>query len=59
MLLIHVIRYGIGYVLISLLQIDSPQAGGHISRATEKFGALRIADCDCVMLESEYVAFVV
>jgi hypothetical protein len=40
------------------LQIDSPYAGGHISRATQKFGTLRIADCDCVLLESDDVAFV-
>jgi hypothetical protein len=45
-------------VLMSLLQIDSPQAGDHISRASQKFGALGIADCDYVLLESDYVAFV-
>jgi hypothetical protein len=45
-------------VLISLLQIDSPEAGGVISRATQQFGILGIADCDCVSLESDYVAFV-
>jgi hypothetical protein len=30
--------YGLGYVIISLLQIDTPEAGVQISSAAQQFG---------------------
>jgi hypothetical protein len=36
----HVIRYGIECLIISLFQVDSPQAGGVILRATQQFGII-------------------
>jgi hypothetical protein len=47
-----------GYVTMSFLQIDTPEAGAQISRAPQNLGASGIADCDCVLLESDFVALV-
>jgi hypothetical protein len=45
-------------VIISLLQIDTPEAGVQISRAVQNLGFLGIADCNCGVFESDYVSFV-
>jgi hypothetical protein len=45
-------------VTIGLLQIDSPEAGVQISRAAQNLVAVGIADCNCGVFESDYVAFV-
>jgi hypothetical protein len=45
-------------VIISLLQIDTPEAGVQIARGAQSLGISEIADYDFGLLESEYVAFV-
>jgi hypothetical protein len=50
--------YGLGYVIISLLQIDTPKAGLQIPRAALNLGFLRITDCNRGLFESDYVSFV-
>jgi hypothetical protein len=45
-------------VIISLLQIDAPEAGVQILRAAQNLGFLGIADCNRGLLESDYVFFV-
>jgi hypothetical protein len=59
MYFIQVILYGLVYVIISLFQIDTPEAGVQISRAAQSLGFLGIADCSRGLFESDYVAFVV
>jgi hypothetical protein len=56
--IIHVICYGLGYVIISLFQIDTPEAVVQISRAAQNLRLLGIADCNRGLFESDYVSFV-
>jgi hypothetical protein len=58
MLFIHVICYGIGYVGIIMLQIDTPEASVQVPRAIQILKLLGIANCHRGVLESNHVLYV-
>jgi hypothetical protein len=50
--------YGLRYVIIRLLQIDTPEACVQIPRTGQDWSLFRVADCHRGLLESDYVALV-